>query len=748
MLIKWAKCLLMTVGVVLSNDKVPDSSNNGSGRHFEPQVAMFCPEKGDLANKLFHNKFLSGSGKWESDMDIKASCKKDKVEILEYCKKVYPDRDVTNIVESSHFIEIKNWLKLGNKKGHGGIKQWVKPYRCLEGPFQSDALLVPEHCLFDHIHNQTKCWNFDQWNGTAGQACNDRAMKLRSFAMLLPCGIDVFSGVEFVCCPAKKIRKERVTKEEKTLASSWPEELKLKKLDSDLLEEEDNYYEDEDYEEDDDLYDDEDDDDYYDDEEYYEDEYEEEEKLKDSLGDIQVAIHFPQDESSSTSTTTTSTTTTTTTTTSTTTTTTTTTARPTADPYFTHYDPRDEHAAFMQAERRFEERHRQKVSKVMKDWSDLEDRYKEMREEDSETAETFKKQMTERFQKTVQALEEESSAEKRQLLAMHQQRVISRINQRKKEAMQCYTNSLNKSPPNIHRVQKCLQKLLRSMHKDRHHTIQHYKHLLETNMEQADREKEITIEHLADIDRLVNESLQMLSRYPELNTKILPLMEDYLVALRSRDNTPAPLLNMDKEHETQMINNFKEEMIAKIKAKEMAQQEEKNERIKEEKEDATVDVIVAATEPVEVEEIEAETTTPKLVGGDIKVEVHATAVHHDQQLEPKVAHAQAHDLSHSQATYSVRRVDMDENHSVYVTFAFAGVALMVAMLVGVVVLKKRSARFPHHQLVSVQTAKIGKTKEGFIEVDTAASPEEKHMANMQINGYENPTYKYFEASTA
>ena len=32
--------------------------------------------------------------------------------------------------------------------------------------------------------------------------------------------------------------------------------------------------------------------------------------------------------------------------------------------------------------------------------------------------------------------------------------------------------------------------------------------------------------------RLVNESLQMLARYPELNTKILPLMEDYLVALR------------------------------------------------------------------------------------------------------------------------------------------------------------------------------------------------------------------------
>merc|ERR1712106_857678 len=106
-------------------------------------------------------------------------------------------------------------------------------------------------------------------------------MRLRSFAMLLPCGIDVFSGVEFVCCPAKKVRKERVTKEEKTLASAWPEELKLEQLDDDLLDDED-----------DDLYDDEDDDDYYDDEEYYEDEYNDEGE-KDSLGDIQVAIHFP-----------------------------------------------------------------------------------------------------------------------------------------------------------------------------------------------------------------------------------------------------------------------------------------------------------------------------------------------------------------------------------------------------------------------------------------------------------------------
>lgn len=54
-----------------------------------------------------------------------------------------------------------------------------------------------------------------------------------------------------------------------------------------------------------------------------------------------------------------------------------------------------------------------------------------------------------RFQKTVQALEEEGDAEKHQLSAMHQQRVMAHINERKKEAMACYTDALSENPPNV-----------------------------------------------------------------------------------------------------------------------------------------------------------------------------------------------------------------------------------------------------------------------------------------------------------
>ena len=72
--------------------------------------------------------------------------------------------------------------------------------------------------------------------------------------------------------------------------------------------------------------------------------------------------------------------------------------------------------------------------------------------------------------------------------------VEEQINQKKKLSMTCYTNALNSlggdgdeelDGPAARRVQKCLQKLLRALHKDRHHTIQHYRHILDTSLEQV-----------------------------------------------------------------------------------------------------------------------------------------------------------------------------------------------------------------------------------------------------------------------
>lgn len=77
----------------------------------------------------------------------------------------------------------------------------------LVGEFQSEALLVPEHCEFEHELDEQQCQEVSVWQDTAAKACLDRGLTLDSSAPLSVCGVARFRGVEFVCCPAKTIGK-------------------------------------------------------------------------------------------------------------------------------------------------------------------------------------------------------------------------------------------------------------------------------------------------------------------------------------------------------------------------------------------------------------------------------------------------------------------------------------------------------------------------------------------------------------
>ncbi|CAG9861162.1 unnamed protein product [Phyllotreta striolata] len=745
-----------TTGLGLQENAGAGSTGGGAVSHFEPQVAMLC-DSGMHGQEAYHPKYMTEQGEWVSDLYSKATCYKDKMDILNYCKKVYPKRDITNIVESSHYLKIGAWCRAGSAPGsqtRGKCKtaRWVKPFRCLEGPFQSDALLVPESCMFDHIHNQSNCWTFGRWNATAGNACQEKGFQLRSFAMLLPCGISLFSGVEFVCCP-KHLKDNLKPKKPVDLSILKKEDVFDNVADDDYTDEESDEEIDKDDLEDladetelsDDPSIDDDDEDIYDDDVDW-----------DTTPSSTTVGYAPTSPS---------------TTPSTTTTTERTTTMATPDPYFTHFDPRNEHESYKEAQERLEETHREKVTRVMKDWSDLEERYQDMRQSDPRAADEFKQRMTQRFQQTVQALEEEGDAEKHQLAAMHQQRVLAHINQRKKEAMACYTQALNDVPPNTHRVQKCLQKLLRSLHKDRAHAISHYRHLLANSIEAAAREQPRTLERLTDIDRTVNQSMQMLQRYPDLAAKIGQLMDDYIQALRSKDETPGSLLAMTSDAEQAILDQYKSEVATKqaervrqrIQEKERKEQRKKEKtELKEEKkrvEEALGKKITNFDdEDMEDESLPEEKTsttsqpTPGITFAEIMSNsITATSEHRDvddaavqeaveqvakaashRQDVIRVAHVMNHEISHSEPSYSLRgeMFPRKDGKSVYFTLAFAGMALMAAIVVGVAVARRKTSRSPQSQ--------------GFVEVDQAATPEERHVANMQINGYENPTYKYFE----
>ncbi|XP_064536924.1 amyloid-beta-like protein isoform X3 [Drosophila montana] len=843
---------------------------------WEPQIAVLCE-----AGQIYQPQYLSEEGRWVTDLSKKttgATCLRDKMDLLDYCKKAYPNRDITNIVESSHYQKIGGWCRQGslNAAKCKGAHRWIKPFRCLEGPFQSDALLVPEGCLFDHIHNASRCWPFVRWNQTGAAACQERGMQMRSFAMLLPCGISLFSGVEFVCCP-KHFKTDEIRVKKTDIPVMPPAQLNSANEELSVNEDDDsndsNYSKDandDELDDEDDLMGDDEEDEMVADEaatvggtgaasdanssalddinaEYESgedsDNYEEDGAGSDSevagIADVwdsngsssgakpplkapalasspasltvaeqvgnkpsllkqelstgtpqlsaaaaAVAAGVPIGAPPST-------------------------AQPTSDPYFTHFDPHYEHQSYKEAQQRLEESHREKVTRVMKDWSDLEEKYQDMRLADPKAAQSFKQRMTARFQTSVQALEEEGNAEKHQLAAMHQQRVLAHINQRKREAMTCYTQALTEQPPNAHHVEKCLQKLLRALHKDRAHALAHYRHLLNSGgpggLEAAASERPRTLERLIDIDRAVNQSMTMLKRYPELSAKIAQLMNDYILALRSKDDIPGSSLGMSEEAEAGILDKYRIEIERKVAEKERLRLAEKQrkeqraaerEKLREEKlrmeakkvddmlksqaaeqqqqqsqqqqqqqlqdrskelkgpgglvtvPNLNIDTTKSEKDLADAEYAEAtvstkvQTVLPTVDDDAVQraVEDVAAAVAH-QEAEPQVQHFMTHDLGHRESSFSLRREfahahAAKEGRNVYFTLSFAGVALMAAVFVGVAVAKWRTSRSPHAQ--------------GFIEVDqnvTTHHPivqEEKIVPNMQINGYENPTYKYFE----
>ena len=71
------------------------------------------------------------NGKWESDPSGTKTCIGTKEGILQYCQEVYPELQITNVVEANQPVTIQNWCKRGRKqcKTHTHI---VIPYRCAQ----------------------------------------------------------------------------------------------------------------------------------------------------------------------------------------------------------------------------------------------------------------------------------------------------------------------------------------------------------------------------------------------------------------------------------------------------------------------------------------------------------------------------------------------------------------------------------------------------------------------------------------
>ncbi|KJH44490.1 amyloid A4 extracellular domain protein [Dictyocaulus viviparus] len=533
---------------------------------------------------------------------------------------------------------------------------------------------------------------------------NGKAMTVRSFAVLEPCSLDLFTGVEFVCCPAvDKVTSVVVNRQDAGHSKLPPKE--------DETEEDYNEYDD---------------------------------------SDEDLSTEKSSEDQ---------------------------------DPYFKNRDSSNEHENFKDAEDRLDKKHREKIDKVMKEWGELEARYQQMKAKDAKGAESFKVSMTNRFQKTVASLEEEHKRLKKQLETTHEERVQAILNEKKRTATHDYRQALamHDKSANKHHVLKTLKTYIRSEEKDRIHTINRYRHLLRVDQAEAAAFKPTVLHRLRYIDLRINGTLAMLRDFPDLESQVRPIAVAYWSDFR-RENTPElsdsaidALNSLDSDAKNKRLVDLYKEAYEKLHpsdkldvkapqgttpvtttvdkafheqtkllSEDSHNSEEDDDEYYEDEDDEEVkkSPIVIKPKVVEIRKKEdmKKLTPPKLVEKSVQTErlpqeddfdsnesdediTKELRVDIEPIIDEKPAFYRHEKLVQNQKSTYYESGLLSSSQAVFMVGAVAIVSITI--LVATIIRRRRM-----HQ--------------GFIEVDVY-TPEERHVAGMQVNGYENPTYSFFDS---
>ncbi|XP_054324686.2 amyloid-beta precursor protein isoform X6 [Pongo pygmaeus] len=655
--------------------EVPTDGN--AGLLAEPQIAMFCGRLNMHMNVQ--------NGKWDSDPSGTKTCIDTKEGILQYCQEVYPELQITNVVEANQPVTIQNWCKQGRKqcKTH---PHFVIPYRCLVGEFVSDALLVPDKCKFLHQERMDVCETHLHWHTVAKETCSEKSTNLHDYGMLLPCGIDKFRGVEFVCCPlAEESDNVDSADAEEDDSDVW-----WGGADTDYADgsedkvvevaEEEEVAEVEEEEADDD----EDDEDGDEVEEEAEEPYEEATERTTSIATTTTTTTESVEEVVRVPTTAAST--------------------PDAvDKYLETPGDENEHAHFQKAKERLEAKHRERMSQVMREWEEAERQAKNLPKAD-------KKAVIQHFQEKVESLEQEAANERQQLVETHMARVEAMLNDRRRLALENYITALQAVPPRPRHVFNMLKKYVRAEQKDRQHTLKHFEHVRMVDPKKAAQIRSQVMTHLRVIYERMNQSLSLLYNVPAVAEEIQDEVDELLQ--KEQNYSDDVLANMISEPRISYGNDALMPSLTETKT--------------------TVELLPVNGEfslddlqpwhSFGADSVPANTENEGSGLTNIKTEEIS-----EVKMDAEFRHDSGYEVHHQKLVFFAE--DVGSNKGAIIGLMVGGVVIATVIVITLVMLKKKQYTSIHH---------------GVVEVDAAVTPEERHLSKMQQNGYENPTYKFFE----
>ncbi|KAF6730327.1 Amyloid beta A4 protein [Oryzias melastigma] len=726
--------LLLAATLTLSSEVPVDDS---VGLLTEPQVAMFCGKLNMHINVQ--------SGKWEPDPSGAKSCIDTKEGLLRYCQEVYPELQITNVVEANQPVSISNWCKKGRKqcRSHPHI---VVPYRCLVGEFVSDALLVPDKCKFLHQERMDQCESHLHWHTVAKESCGDRSMNLHDYGMLLPCDIDRFRGVEFVCCPVEAEREMDSAERDGVESDVWWGGAETEYSDNSMTRP--AATEPAATENEEDAFDEEEEEDNDEDEDLMDDRYSEERSAivamtttttttTESVEEVVRAVCWARAESgpchgmlerwyfepesgrcapflfggcggnrnnfeteeyclavcSS--------------------------SLPTVAPsppdavdrYLEAPGDDNEHTNFQKAKEQLEAKHREKMSLVMREWEEAERQAKSLPRAE-------KKALIQHFQEKVEALEQVAAGERQQLVETHIARVEALLNSRRHLALENYLSALQANPPRPNQVLNLLKKYIRAEQKYRQHTLKHYEHIHSVDPKKAAQIRPQVLTHLRVIEERMNQSLGLLFKVPRVANEIQNQVAVIVQRVQAELSQQVSSLQSDRRVDGRI--SYGNDALMPDQAFSSAPMDPGLDRL-------GFIHPESFNQPNTENHVEPVDARPNPDRGLPTRPV--SALKPEEMANVRMETGERQSASFEVYHQKLLAEDVSSNKGAIIGLMVGGVVIATIIVITLVMLRKKQYTSIHH---------------GVIEVDAAVTPEERHLARMQQNGYENPTYKFFE----
>ncbi|XP_062303572.1 amyloid beta (A4) precursor protein a [Osmerus eperlanus] len=363
-------------------------------------------------------------------------------------------------------------------------------------------------------------------------------------------------------------------------------------------------------------------------------------------------------------------------------------------------------------ERSLEAKHRDRMSQVMREWEEAEREAKSLPRAD-------KKAVIQRFQERVEALEQEAASERQQLVETHMARVEALLNDRRRLALESYLTALQADPPQPRHVFSLLKKYVRAEQKDRQHTLKHFEHVRMVDPKKAAQIRPQVLTHLRVIEERMNQSLGLLYKVPGVAVDIQDQVE---LLQREQAEMAQQLSSLQSDvrvsygndalmpDSTSSLDSLPKEDGLGLDGLGFIHPESFNQA-------NTQNQVV----PVDARPIPDRGLPTRPVSGLKPEEIP------ELRMEAEERHSTGYEVHHQKLVFFAE--DVGSNKGAIIGLMVGGVVIATVIVITLVMLRKKQYTSIHH---------------GVIEVDAAVTPEERHLSKMQQNGYENPTYKFFE----